>query len=163
MSTIREVRAVLSSDLANGPVTSELVQTVCSRLPMSAEDVSMVDLSLVEAVNNVVEHAYDFAPGKEIELALRVESDGLHIQVRDQGSVMPQALLERARAASRADLDLTDTMALPERGMGLMIIVRAMDDVSYEAAADGNVLALIKLFPKAPAAPQAAPEPETES
>lgn len=134
----------IPSELGAVRLLGAALQSVLRELDCDAELASRVELCVVEGVNNAIEHAYDLQPGHRIEVELAVERDQLHLEIADQGRLMPESAMARARAAAAGDAEPTidDPMALAEGGYGLRLIVSMMDAVSYRQVDDRNVLAM---------------------
>jgi serine/threonine-protein kinase RsbW len=115
------------------------VRAICQTLPVDAD---AVELCVVEAVNNAVEHAYDDQPGHAVEVDLDVDPATLRIAVRDRGRAM-----DWTAACARADAYAIDTLA--EGGRGLFIMRSLMDHLSYRSADGWNVLTMVKELPAA--------------
>ncbi|MGH7788474.1 MAG: ATP-binding protein [Candidatus Binatia bacterium] len=115
------------------------VRAVCSALPLDEETTGAVELCVVEAVNNAIEHAYGEAPGQPVEVEASLAADTLRLAVRDRGRSMPWP----APPAAAPD-------GLNEGGRGLFIMRELMDDVDYATVDGWNVLTLTKhLTPRA--------------
>lgn len=112
---------------------------IMRRRGLDAASASVVELALFEACANVIEHAYHFDSTRrfridlleaEERLTFRIESAGDPFDARRLAGVPPAALPVTHRA---------------RRGLGLPIIVRAMDEVISEQQPDGtNRLVLVK-------------------
>lgn len=106
----------------------------------SASRVAFVT-ALGETTANVVQHAC--AGGSlatRVELRLRLRGERVDAVLRDGGRPLGTAPRERLLAAQPVDLE-----DLPEHGMGLSIIGRAVDRVTYHRTRDGiNVWRLEK-------------------
>lgn len=102
-----------------------------------ADDVSAIELALTEALSNVIRHAYDGHPDREIGLTVTVEDSLLRLEVLDDGhpfdpeGYSPPDLSEPGRG-----------------GYGIMLIETLMDDVARERRPDGRTcLSLAKRRP----------------
>lgn len=121
------------------------MRAVCTALGLSDEAAGAVELSVVEAVNNCIEHAYREDPGHRVEVVAGVDGDMLRVVIRDRGSRMDWPAV-CARADLAADSDA-------EGGRGVFIIRSLMDGVSYSSVDGVNELTLMKRLPRdAPAA-----------
>ncbi|MCF7982769.1 MAG: ATP-binding protein [Thiohalocapsa sp.] len=89
--------------------------------------------AVVEAVNNIIEHAYEGEKGKPIKIAGTHEETSLKIELRDRGKPMPLPLPTGTPA---------DVMATS--GRGWQIIRAAFTQVSYERVNDENLLTLTR-------------------
>jgi serine/threonine-protein kinase RsbW len=119
-----------------GPL-AERVRATCLELGMTAVAAGEVELSVVEAVNNAIEHAYELSESGRVEVTVARQGSRLHIEVHDGGRPMPAETLARVRVPR---VDPTDTPSLPEGGMGLYVLTQLMDAVSYESRAGRNAL-----------------------
>jgi len=124
---------------------AEKVRGACLALGMNRGAAGEVELAVVEAVNNSIEHAYQLADGGEVEVVINCDGACLHIEVRDRGRGMPATALASADAP---DVDVARE-ALPEGGMGLYLVQRLMDRVSYESQAGRNVLRMERQLDRA--------------
>jgi serine/threonine-protein kinase RsbW len=84
------------------------------------------DLALAEALNNIVEHAYDSEDG-QIELRLRWQPGRLFCDFRDAGLPMPNCTLPKGLAQS-----VEDDQALPEGGFGWFLIRELTENLMYQ-------------------------------
>jgi serine/threonine-protein kinase RsbW len=117
------------------------VRAVCAAVGFASDATDAVELSVVEAVNNCVEHAYGEA-GHRVEVDLAFARETLRVGVRDRGRP-----LDWPAACARADAYEADPGA--EGGRGLFIIRSLMDSVDYVAADGVNELIFTKHLPAA--------------
>lgn len=97
-------------------------------------------LAVDEASTNVIEHAYRGAGDRTVELGFRNEGDDLCVDVLDQGdAVLP---------ASVPEVDLR-RYASERRtgGLGMHLMGRIMDSVTFRRTARGNVCCMVKRKP----------------
>jgi serine/threonine-protein kinase RsbW len=121
-----------------GPL-GQKVRAACVGLGLTEREAGEVELSVVEAVNNAIEHAYQLAEDRLIEVALGRSDARLHIEVRDNGrQMMPETLAGVCVPA----VNPADRASLPEGGMGLFILTELMDAVSYASHSGKNVLTM---------------------
>ena len=116
-----------------GAVVLELSNHVPGLPPSSAYN---LQLAVDEAVVNVISHAYQDTPSGLVELTFELWSDRLVIQVRDWGaSFDPSSIPE------------PDFGQPQERGYGVYLIRRLMDNVIYEEGTEnGNCVTMIKML-----------------
>jgi serine/threonine-protein kinase RsbW len=114
---------------------------------METEATHEVELCAVEAVTNAIRHAYRNEPDNEVSLTLNIRDDRLELEVVDTGTAMSPAQQQKlAEGSDVLDFDPSDHATLPEGGMGLQIIHKVMDEVSYKQEAGVNSLQLIRLI-----------------
>lgn len=112
------------------------VNKLCAAAGLSELEAYQVELSVVEAVNNAIEHGYACEPGHPVELRITVDPASLAFAIADQGITMP----ENAAAA----VGTSDEPSLAEGGRGLLIMQSFMDAVIYEHRDGRNVRTLVK-------------------
>jgi serine/threonine-protein kinase RsbW len=126
----------IDSRLEHVALVGVAVRAICAAIPLDDDEAASVELCVVEAVNNAIEHAYAEA-GQPVEVDLVLSNDALDITVRDRGRHM-----DWPRACADADAYAAD--ALCEGGRGLFIMRSLMDRVSYRSAGQWNELAMHK-------------------
>jgi anti-sigma regulatory factor (Ser/Thr protein kinase) len=97
-------------------------------------------LAVEEASTNVIEHAYHGAPGRVVEVRYDDRGKGLRVEVVDDGeAVDPRAV---------PDVDLR-RYASERRsgGLGMHLMGRIMDSVTFRREAGTNVCCMVKQKP----------------
>ncbi len=97
-----------------------------------------VEISLTEALNNVIKHSYQNSDSKHIEVVISKNTNLIEIAIIDEGE--PRKNLE----IKELDFDPHDIMNLPESGMGLYIIKQLMDELNYYSRNGKNYFTLKK-------------------
>jgi len=92
---------------------------------------------LVEALNNVVEHAYLEQPGNTIDIELSLLNGNTRIRITDTGIAAPGTVLLDG-------LELPNAADLPEGGWGLCLIQALADTIEYYHYPNHNQLVLTK-------------------
>jgi serine/threonine-protein kinase RsbW len=140
----RRVTLVVPSDMLFVPEAGARIRRFCEEASLAGDDVAEIELCVVEAVNNAIEHAYGLRPGREVFVVAALGEAGLSIDISDEGRSIPHAVMlgPDPLAFDPADID-----GLPERGMGLAIIRRVMDEVSYRTHQGRNTLSLVRRLP----------------
>lgn len=117
-------------------LVSDVTRSVAS-LHFEVAVAERVALAVVEAATNVLEHAYGGVPGHPVQLRFRVEGGEFRVEVCDRGV--------RLRAPRRSELDL-EQHASERRtgGLGIHLMERIMDGVSYRRDGRFNVCCLVK-------------------
>lgn len=148
-------------------MVSAALRAILTELECPADQITTTELCVVEAINNVIEHAYREQGGHSVALRISAARGLLELAVSDRGAAMPEGTLERARRflqdqqrAPDAALEVAD---LAEGGYGLSLILQVMDEVSYQRLGDENRLTMSMRVP-APSSeavdpPRAALEP----
>ena len=130
--------AVNSGTFAAREAISQLMDKL-SPLQLDIEESGTFELVIAEALNNVVEHGYpDPAKGGPIKIDCSHQTNGLHVNIVDQGLPMPDGKTPLGLAAE-VDVDFMD---VPEGGFGWFLIKDLAKDVHYERQGDKNFLSL---------------------
>jgi serine/threonine-protein kinase RsbW len=135
------LRLRIPSDVDHVFLVGLAVNGICSRILHTAEEVYQAELCVVEAVNNVIEHAYWGAIDHSVEIVVRVDEKELTFEVADMGRSMDWQGVLTASGTPPIDLRC-------EGGRGLSIMRSCMDMVSYQSTAGKNVLTLVKRLPE---------------
>jgi serine/threonine-protein kinase RsbW len=131
----------IRSDLTLVPELCDRVRALLGDHQVEDIDAIQVEICLVEAVNNAIEHGYRCDPSNVVEVHAELEGAGLRLEVRDRGPGFDPLRLEQA--LSRRP-EFSEISRLSERGRGLAIIKEVMDEVSYLRTEGVNVLRMSK-------------------
>ncbi|MDG4554684.1 MAG: ATP-binding protein [Candidatus Competibacter sp.] len=135
---------IISLSIESRPECIELLSRalhgLCSLLRLPAEELAKVELAMVEAVNNVVEHAYGFEPAHRVWVEFELTPERFGLRVSDRGQAMPPERLASARGFADPDPADPDTWTLRTRG--LEIIKACMDEVEYQVRDGVNTLSM---------------------
>jgi serine/threonine-protein kinase RsbW len=134
----------IDSDLESVELVARAVRALCSD-NLDESMLNDVELSVVEAVNNVIKHGYHGKRGSSVEIKVGLRSDRVVIDILDQAPPMPEGVTV-AKPGLPFEFDPERIEDLPEGGMGLALIQMTMDEVSYSSEAGVNRLTLTKLF-----------------
>jgi serine/threonine-protein kinase RsbW len=96
-----------------------------------------VALAVDEASTNVIEHAYRGARDRRVELRYTVAADELRVEIVDDGApvdrgALPELDLRRYASEKRSG------------GLGVHLMDRIMDAVTFRRTRDGNVCCMVK-------------------
>ncbi len=137
-------RRIIKSRLEEIQPVCELIQSYCelrsnadSAVPMLGADMNLV---LTELLTNIVLHAYEKRPDRNIEARARFTGEFLELLIIDQGTELPSSVLEGAEI----DFDGEDIFELPEGGFGWGIVHAIIDKIEYQRVNDTNRLLLRK-------------------
>ena len=107
----------------------------------SEEDVAAIELAIVEAANNIVEHAYKFEEGHPLQLSISHRGDSLELLFFDKGPVFEYSKI------AKPDFEWDNVDDIPEGGWGVYLINSIMDEVEFDRQGNINVLKMIKKLP----------------
>ena len=139
----KPIRLAVFSTPEHLPIVRAAVERICELIGFDAEHVTRVVLSVVEAMTNIIRHAYGGAGDRQIDVELAAVGEKgckrLRIRIRDYGRpVDPNTIRPR---------DLSD---LRPGGLGVHIMSECMDTVEYQQAeGGGTMLTMVKRLPPA--------------
>jgi serine/threonine-protein kinase RsbW len=138
-------RIVLTIDsrFENVSLIGVAVKGICDYFSLSTLEAYHIELCTVEAVTNVIRHAYGSKPGNTVEVTLSFSPENLTIMLSDTGKYM-----DVENKGHALDFEPGKVYTVPENGMGLFLIRSLMDEVAYERADGRNIFTLRKRFVK---------------
>lgn len=130
----RDKRRVL--DTTTGPDTLDIIQRLLDEL-WEANDVPEMarmytDLAVSEICANIIEHSGDGQP-VQLRMDAELQSDVVRVTFTDDGHPTPVDLTQT---------EMPDEMS--ERGRGLAIAYRVLDELSYRRDDEGNHWTLVR-------------------
>ena len=140
MAMTRTISLAIDSRPECIELLSHALRGLCGLTALPAADIAKVELAMVEAVNNAVEHAYRSEPGHSVVVELLLAPDRLGLAVRDRGEPMDPRKLTGVGEVAKPDR--ADPKSWHPRGRGLAIIKSCMDSVEYQVRDGVNVLTM---------------------
>ena len=135
-------RICVSSSFENVRKIADFCIKSCRKYFTSAELLE-IELAVVEAANNIVEHSYKCVEGKPIEFSISCEQDSIKFTLINTGiAFMPPPQDEIP------EMDWEKIEDIPEHGRGLFIIYSSMDEVAFFQEGNTNILLMIKKLPE---------------
>ncbi len=128
----------INSEYKNVNSVCFITKTFCEDHSVDEKKIREIELSLAEAINNIIKHAYKGKTDKSINISLDVLGRKLEIILEDFG--IPRENI----GAPTLNFDPEDIDSLPEGGMGLFIIEQLMDETKYERIGNKNIFTLVK-------------------
>ena len=120
------------------PVCQSCVRAFAKKIGFAGPELSDIELSVEEAVSNVIEHAFDPEEAETFDLICRRIPLGLMISIKEKGIPFDPASLPQYDPAALAD-DASAT------GLGLFLMKKAMDEVSFHnLGPEGKETRLVK-------------------
>jgi len=127
----------------NSSLVGMTVNKLCSeRFP--EKDVWSIELSVIEAINNAIKHAYGGDPNGVITIVIEFKDDAVFIDIQDKGRSIPKGILENLDVDSVFNFESDQPQCFPECGMGLALMKESMDRVDYQSSNGINTLRLVK-------------------
>ena len=115
----------------------DLAKKMAETAGFTAAVAEQVALAVDEATTNIIEHAYRGEPGREIEIRFEDRGPELRVELIDTGQMVDP------RTVPRVDIGKFVT----ERrtgGLGMHLMEKIMDSVTFRRSARRNVCALVK-------------------
>jgi anti-sigma regulatory factor (Ser/Thr protein kinase) len=119
----------------------KVVATAAREVGFQDDDVDKIELAIDEACSNAILYAQPTSP-RQIVVEVRPGPDRFVVTLKDGG---PPFAFEQ-----KGHFEVEDQLRTADRGgLGIYIIRRFMDDVTYHhSAEDGNVIIMTKLLPE---------------
>ncbi|OGB98636.1 hypothetical protein A2V82_04435 [candidate division KSB1 bacterium RBG_16_48_16] len=120
----------------------DFVLDVAKNMGFPAGELSKIKIAVYEACLNVIEHVFHSDPNQQIPVTVENTTDTLRIFVHDQGAGF--------EVSDQGSFDVVKMVSNRKTGgMGLHIISRSMDEVTYQQdKAKGNCLIMVKKLKK---------------
>jgi len=101
-----------------------------------------MELAIVEAANNIIQHAYKQKKNKPLQISIFHRGDHIQIELYDTG--FPIDL----NSVKTPDFKWNGIQDFPEDGWGIFLMNKLMDEVTYTRQGNINILKLKKNLPK---------------
>ncbi len=101
------------------------------------KDIYSLQLAADEAASNIIEHAYLGVSDASIDIGCDMQSDLIVITMHDTGQSFDPAKVKKPNL----EADLSDRQI---GGLGIYLMRKLMDEVSYESNLTGNLLTMTK-------------------
>ncbi len=132
-----DIRVELASDPKLLRSVRALVRAYLTSSGVDPERVPEVVLGVDEACTNVIRHSYGGRPEGRLELTMRSSEDAVVFTLRDHGDPVS---LERC---ARREMSSIDAIARDGGGLGVQLMYRIFDSVSYSPGDEtGNCVTL---------------------
>ncbi|MGA1869347.1 MAG: ATP-binding protein [bacterium] len=133
---------IIDSNIKNVFLIGLAINKICTEIPLSEIESYHLEVCVVEACNNAIEHAYNYKHGNNVEVIVNLYLDRIEFLISDYGKCM------KGEPGFTLDFNPYDREHLPEGKMGFSIIKTLMDRVDYESCNGKNTLSLVKVFDK---------------
>lgn len=128
LDQIRLIRAALSG--------------VLRHLGVVESDVFALELALTEIINNTLEHGYQGAQDKPVEVQVAITGSEVRIVVADNAPPFPEAQRHRLLGAPQPIEDPSEEW--PMRGHGLQIVRQIVDSIDLKTEQNRNFMTITK-------------------
>lgn len=132
-----ERHLVLRNDIGQISLLSEMVEEIAEERGLDSGVAMNINLALEEAVTNVIMYAYPEGEEGELRLDAVIDDDSLKFILSDKGKEFDPT------AKPEPDITL-DVEKRPVGGLGIHLVRKIMDSVSYKRKDGKNILTMIK-------------------
>lgn len=133
-------RICVSSSFENVRKIADFCLKACRKY-FTSRDLLEIELAVVEASNNIVEHSYKSVEGKPIEFSISCEQDAMKFTLINTGIAFTPSSHNEI-----PDVNWEKIEDIPEHGRGLFIIYSSMDEVAFFQEGNTNILLMVKKF-----------------
>jgi serine/threonine-protein kinase RsbW len=128
----------ITSEYHNIGSVSKKIKSFLKDENIDIEIIDKILISLMEALNNSIEHSYLEKPGNDIDVIVTTSRTKVEIDILETG--ITRTNFEKPKL----QFDPDDLSTAPEGGMGLYIIDTLMDSISYQSNAGVNTTSFYK-------------------
>ncbi len=132
-----ERHLILHNDIQQIPQLAEFIETIADEINLDQGLAMSLNLALEEAVTNVILYAYPKGSDGRVDVEAIISKDKLKFIISDSGQEFDPT------AAPEADITL-GVEDRPIGGLGIYLVRKIMDSVSYERTDGKNVLSMTK-------------------
>lgn len=128
---------IITNHVDELPVLAEKIEALAESWELSMPLTMNINLALEEAISNVIFYAFDDEKEHDIKIILSLENKTLTIEIIDDGKPFDPT----ARQQPDVSLPAEDR---PIGGLGIFLIRKMMDNVTYTRHNNLNTLTLLK-------------------
>lgn len=128
---------IISNHVDELPILAEKIEELADQWGLAMPLAMNINLALEEAVSNVIFYAFDDEKEHDIKIVISLENKNLSIEIIDDG----KAFDPTARKQPDVSLPAEDR---PIGGLGIFLIKKMMDNVTYTRHNNLNTLTLLK-------------------
>lgn len=127
----------LLNKLSESERLSKIIEELAEENNLSPKFVFEINVALDEILTNIVSYAYNDKAEHKILVRLFFPEDGLKIQIEEDGIAF--------NPLERAEPDITKSvMERPIGGLGIHMVRKLINELSYKRENNKNILTLIK-------------------
>lgn len=141
-NSLKTINLLIDSKYHNISAASLAIRGLSEHLSLSEIDTYYLELCVMEAINNAIQHAYANEEGHAVTVVISYGPGEIIVKISDTGKKMD------IYAPKVPDFDPDDIKSVPHHGMGLYIIHSVMDEITYETSGTINTLTMRKTFYK---------------
>jgi serine/threonine-protein kinase RsbW len=131
----------IESDMNKVSLVGQLIHNICKLTGFTEYDSARVELAVVEAITNAIEHAYKMEINHKVEVTCKLLENKISVDICDEGHSLSLSALTIPIKEKEISVITED---LPDGGWGLKLIKSIMDEVAYSSNNGINRMTLIK-------------------
>ena len=135
----KKLTFTLKNRLADLEKISDALEELRRELGFSDRCLCETNLVVEELFTNIISYAYRDGGDHEVLLRIRIEPDGMYIEIEDDG--VPFDPLDADPPCLEADIE-----ARQVGGLGVFFARKFADRISYERTGDRNIVKITKRF-----------------
>lgn len=115
----------------------DFVAEIARQGGFTEKEVYSLQLAADEAASNIIEHAYEGIANASLDITCTMQGDAIVISMRDEGITFDPSKVKQPNLKAK----------LSERqigGLGVYLMRKLMDEVSYESVGKSNILTMTK-------------------
>jgi len=128
---------ILTNDVRQVSLLGDFVKSTAAKWHLSASLAGQLRLAMEEAVVNVMEYAYPDGVQGTIEIELFKDGQCISVVISDEGTVFDPTHVMSADTTLTAE-------DRPIGGLGISLVRKLVDEMSYERLRNKNILTLKK-------------------
>jgi anti-sigma regulatory factor (Ser/Thr protein kinase) len=113
---------------------------VLNHLRVAQDDIYALELAVTEIANNSVEHGYEEAEDKQIEVIIRLSGRVVEIDMKDSAELFPEAVRMRLMADPEPIEEPDEQWTM--RGHGLLIVGHLVDSINLTYEMGHNCISM---------------------
>lgn len=136
INQVYNIQLQINSQLEHVRLLGSALRGIGQELKLTTEQIGQLELILVETVNNVIEHAYEFQSGHQVNVSVEcTPDDRIKLIISDRGKPMSA---ESQQTFTATDVNFPEPEQLPESGWGMGLINLLADSFHYERSNEHN-------------------------
>ncbi len=139
-----KIRAKIHNDLGSVWLVGVLVRSVCAELGFLRKETHRMELAVVEAINNCIQHGYRDRQEGTVEIEMEITPELICLEIADEGEAILQSVLREAASGNSREFAAEER----ESGRGVEIIAEVMDSFVHLHEGGRNVLRMEKKRPR---------------
>ena len=122
----------------NLEIIRDFIIGIAKKFGFDDDGINEIELAVDEACANVIKHAYNYDENKKIDITVETNSSKLTITISDQGRGFDPGRLESPEQRLQKHA---------RGGLGIALIKKVMDEVSFDLHPGSNHVKMVKYIP----------------